>query len=161
MFYAGARAGGGDLDEAAKGKVGKLFVEFGAAVAREVDRNSLRRGVVRTMLPCSLIVVLDQEHLFVAAQKQLGMPTTLELDQRSQRFTATEIEDSARWEFGFDEPFIIQFPVEMLEQDASSREGAIAAIAQAHVQAEIQRVHREMNVIQINPIFGPTGLVYA
>jgi hypothetical protein len=64
---------------------------------------------------------------------------------------------AAKWEFGFDDPFVLPFPVSLLEADSTARAASLEAISQAHVQSEINRVHAQMNVVQINPVFGPAS----
>jgi hypothetical protein len=159
MFHQGTRTVGGNVDHQVSSKIQSLLDEFVAATAHEVEATRLRRAVVRSMLTCSLIVVLDAESLWIAAQKQTGMPSTIQLDHRDKKFPLREIYEAAKWEFGFDEPFVVQFPSSLLEQDTEIKANALFAIAKAHVQAELQRVHHEMNVIQINPIFGPASYV--
>lgn len=85
------------------------------------------------------------------------MPSTLWLYHGGRRSPLQEIYEVAKWEFGYDDPFVVQFPVSLLDMDRDSRRRALEAIAQAHVHAEVNRVKREMNMIQINPIFGPAA----
>ena len=72
-------------------------------------------------------------------------------------FPIEEIYAAARWEFGFDDPFVIQFPVGMLDQQSEARGAVLEAIASEHVRAELARVERMMNIVQVNPIFGPAS----
>jgi len=109
------------------------------------------------MLSCSTIRVLDSRTLFAVGQKHLGMPSTLNFDHRDKQFTLQDILTAAKWEFGYDDPFIVPFPSELLNQPEDIRSSSVQAIAEAHVQSEVQRVERQMNVIQINPIFGPAA----
>jgi len=64
---------------------------------------------------------------------------------------------AAKWEFGFDDPFVVPFPAALLDINPALRLQSVEAISQAHVQAELNRVHAQMNVVQINPIFGPAS----
>jgi len=95
--------------------------------------------------------------LWVAAEKASGMPTTLQLDKRNDTYPLQEILTAAKWEFGFDEPFIVPFPAALLDIGPESRLQAVEAISQAHIQAELNRVRAQMNVVQINPVFGPAS----
>ena len=45
----------------------------------------------------------------------------------------------------------------LLTQTTEQREPFLTAIAQTHVQSELNRVQKLMNLIQINPIFGPAA----
>jgi hypothetical protein len=149
------RSSNGNLPDEITNKINVLLDEFVEFAASEVRARQLRSAVVRSMLPCSVIVILDALTLWVAAQKQVGMPSTNTLDFRQQQFPAEEVFTAAKWEFGFDNPFVIAFPVALLDQHPSQRKHALEAIAKSYVESEIQRINAEMNTIQINPIFGP------
>jgi hypothetical protein len=155
MLHKGARSTGGNLPADITTKITALLDEFADIVLETIRTRHLRRAVVRSMLTCSTINILDRRHLFVAAQKQSGMPSTIGFDQRDKEFPIQEVLAAAKWEFGFDDPFIIPFPTEVLDQPKELRRPVIEAIAAAHIESEVQRVERQMNVIQINPIFGP------
>ncbi len=159
MFHKGARLSGGNLEGTLSTKVDALLDQFIEAVSNEVQTAHIRRAFVRSMLPCSLIVVVDSQHLWVAAQKQSGMPSTTSIAHLDKAFPSEEIFQAAKWEFGFDDPFVIQFPSPLLDDAPPARAPALLAVARTHVQSEVQRVHHQMNVIQINPIFGPASYV--
>jgi len=151
----GARMVGGNLSSDLSQKIGVLLDEFLESIQAEVRIRKLRSAVVRSMLPCSVIIILDADTLWVAAQKQAGMPSTNSLDFRQARFPAEEIYTAAKWEFGLDHPFVIAFPASLIDVSKEERQAALDAIAKSHVESELQRVNAEMNTIQINPIFGP------
>lgn len=148
MFHkGGARMVGGNLPSELTTKVDALLDEFLECTNSEVRARQLRSAVVRSMLPCSVIVVLDATTLWVAAQKQAGMPSTNTLDFRQQQFPAEEIFAAAKWEFGFEDPFVVAFPAKLLDLTTGQRKIALEAIAKSHVESEIQRVNAEMNTI--------------
>lgn len=158
MFHnSGARSVGGDLPQDQQTQIGLLLDHFTETVSAIVESRQIRRAMVRSSLSCSLIVVVDSQTIWVAAEKQSGMPTTMWLNHQSRLFSANEILDAAKWEFGFDEPFVIGIPVGLLHQTKEIRTGAIQAIANSHVESELQRVHKMLNVIPVNPIFGPAS----
>lgn len=158
MFHSGsARSVGGNLPPEQQAQIGLLFDQFAAVVSQIVEARMIRRAMVRSSLTCSLIVVCDSTRILVAAEKQSGMPTTMWLDHQAKQFSANEILDAAKWEFGFDEPFVIGFPAELIQQSEQIRAGALQAIANSHVESEMQRVHKMLNVIPVNPIFGPAS----
>jgi len=157
MFHKGTRLGGGNMSGEEQGKITTLLDEFVEEVASRVQAVRIRPAVVRSMLPCSLLIVLDSRNLFVVAQKQLEMPTTSAVDRRDAAFSAQDMLQAGEWELGFDDPFTIQFPAELLGQPRDMRAPVLSAIAAAYIQSELQRVERQMNVIQINPIFGPAS----
>lgn len=155
MFHKGARMSGGNLPGDLTTKISTLLDELLEYTISEVRARQLRSAVVRSMLPCSIVVIHDAETLWVAAQKQAGMPSTQTIDYRHEKLPAEEIYTAAKWEFGFDDPFVLAFPVQLLNQPTDQRKLAIEAIAKSHIESELQRVNAEMNTIQINPIFGP------
>jgi hypothetical protein len=159
MFHKGARLAGGNLDGVVSTKVTKLLDEFTDLVAKEVRVAQLPRAVVRSMLPCSLLLLLDSRNLWAAGQKESGMPSTTSLDHHDKTFAIDEIYQAAKWEFGFDDPFVIRFPAELLDQESNVRMSALVAIARTLVESERQRVHHQMNIVQINPVFGPASYV--
>jgi len=157
MLHKGTRTHGGNIPGDVEAKISGLLDQFTEIVAKKVHAASIRRAVVRSMLTCSTFNVLDSRHLFVAAQKQTGMPSTASLDHREKDFTIDDVYQAAKWEFGYDDPFVMQFPADLLEKTADERAAALEAIAETHIKSETHRVQREMNVIQINPIFGPAS----
>ena len=157
MFHKGARTTGGNLPSEVQPKISQLLDDFVDITTKEVQKRQLRRAIVRSQLVCSLIIVVDKNSIWVAAQKQTGMPSTISLDHRDKVFPMQEIFNAAKWEFGFDQPFVIAFPAIILNQTREEREAVISAIVNSHIESEFQRVQAEMNVIQINPIFGPAS----
>jgi hypothetical protein len=145
----------GNLPPELSQKIDALLDEFLESTQAEVRRRKVRSAVVRSMLPCSVITIVDADTLWITAQKQAGMPSTNSLDYRAERFPAEEIYAAAKWEFGFDNPFVIAFPATLIYLSKEERLPALDAIAKSHVESELQRVNSEMNTIQINPIFGP------
>lgn len=157
MFHQGARSTGGDLDGSFTPKIDALLTQFGEITQQRMGALGLRRAMVRSTLQCSLVIILDEKTLWVTAQKTSSMPTTLYLDRRTNVFPLEEVLSAAKWEFGFDDPFVVPFPADLLEAESTSRASALEAISQAHVQSEINRVHAQMNVVPINPVFGPAS----
>ena len=155
MFHQGTRTTGGHLSEDQTGKIGALLDDFMECVQTEVQNRNLRRAVVRSMLPCSLAIIMDVDALWIAAQKHSGMPSTQYFDCRQNRFLTEEIFVVAKWDVGFDDPFIINFHISLIDLKKSERQAVIESIARDHVDSELNRVNSEMNIIQINPIFGP------
>lgn len=157
MFHKGSRTTGGDLSDELRKQIGIILNEFIDIVAKLVGEMKIRRAIVRSMLPCNLIIVFDDKNISIAAQKSSGMPSTISLDQKGKQFSSRAIYESAKWEFGYDEPFVIQIPVDLLSKNTEERNASLKAVAKTHVQSEIYRVQREMNIIQISPIFGPAS----
>lgn len=158
MFHKGVRTSGGDLSKEDASDVERLLDQFIELVDKKATALRLRRAVVRSLLPCTTLHLLDSRHLFVAAQKQAaGMPSTVAFDRKETEFSTEQVREVAKWELGFDEPFVVSFPVHLLNNSNEGREPELSAIADAHVTAELNRVEREMSIIQVNPLFGPAS----
>lgn len=159
MLHQGTRTIGGNIPDPHSSIINQLLDEFVGIVSGKVVQKRIPRAVVRSMLTCSTVNVLDSQHLFVAAQKTAGMATTQSLYHPGRSFSLQEIYSAARWEIGFDNPFVIQFPVTALDLPQEERQVTLDAIAEEHIRSEVARVEREMNLIQISPIFGPASYV--
>jgi len=157
MMHKGARTTGGNMPAELQQKVNKLLDEFGTLVQGISQERHLQRAVVRSLLTCSLVAVLDKNNLFILAQRHFGMPSSLFIHVPEEQLTPQQALDSARWEFGLDDPFLIVFPSALLEQEEVQRRPALEAIAVAHVDSEFQRVIKMTSLIQINPLFGPAS----
>ena len=157
MLHQGTRTVGGNIPGELSSKMGSFLDEFVGIVSTKVVAANVRRAVVRSMLTCNTINVIDSHHLFVAAQKSLGMPSTVSLHHPDKSFTLQDIYEAARWDMGFDAPFVIQFPIEPLDQTPDQRRAVLEAVADEHIRSEIARIEREMNIVQVNPIFGPAS----
>lgn len=157
MFHKGARTSGGNLPQGEKKQVETILDEFFTIVSDEVRKRNLRRAVVRSMLPCNLIIALDSQYIYIAAQKSNGMPGTIYLDHRGKAFTKDQIFEAAVWEFGYENPFVIQFPSIILTESSQTRIPILQAIAYTHIESEINRVNKEKSMLQFNPVFGPAA----
>jgi len=157
MLHDGVRSVRGDLDNAIWKKISDMLNQFTEVVDKERTNREIQRAMIRSMLICDLFVVFDLQNVWIAAQKQHGIASRTTVDRTRQAFSVQEIYGIAKWEIGFDDPFVLQFPREILEQSNTERTATLTAIAQAHVEAEFQRVQRQMNIIQVNPVFGPAS----
>ena len=79
---------GGNLPDDLTKKVDTLLDEFLECTNSEVRARQLRSAIVRSMLPCNLVVILDAATLWVAAQKQAG-----DAINKHTRFSPTTISD--------------------------------------------------------------------
>lgn len=157
MLHKGVRTTGGNMSAELHQKVDKLLDEFGALVQGISQERHLPRAVVRSLLSCSLVAVLNKDNLFILAQHHFGTPSSLFFHVPEKRLTPQQALTSARMEYGFEDPFLIAFPSSFLEQDEVQRRPALEAIAVAHIDSEYQRVIRMTSLIQINPLFGPAA----
>jgi len=148
---------GGNLPNESQQAINKLLDEFIEIVENQAQHARLRRAVVRAQLPCSMIIVLDKNSIHVGAEKALGLASSTFIDQRENIFSQIQIYEGAKWEFGYEKHFVISFPSTLLNQGKDERVLALNQIAAAYIESEIRRVEKEMNLIQINPIFGPAS----
>lgn len=157
MMHKGARTTGGNMPAELQQKINRLLDEFGALVQGISQERHLQRAVVRSLLTCSLVALLDKNDLFILAQRHFGMPSSLFIHVPNKQLTPQQALDSARWEFGLEDPFLISFPSALLEQNEVQRRLVLEAIAVAHIDSELQRVVKMTSLIQINPLFGPAS----
>ena len=157
MMHKGPRAIRGDMPAELQRKVNKLLDEFGNLVQGISQERYLPRAVVRSLLPCSLVAVLDKNYLFILAQRHFGTPSSSYIYVPEKQLTPQQALDSARWEFGLEDPFLITFPASLIEQNEKERQAALEAIALTHVESELQRVIKITSLVQINPLFGPAS----
>ena len=157
MHKGGVRCIDGNMPAELQQKVNKLLDEFGALVQGTSQERRLQRAVVRSLLTCSLVVILDKNSLFILAQPHFEMSSSLFMHVSEKELTPQQALNSARWEFGLEDPFLIVFPSALLEQDEVQRRAALESIAVAHVDSEFQRVIKMTSLIQISPLFGPAS----
>ncbi|MDP2691093.1 MAG: hypothetical protein Q8O95_01650 [bacterium] len=157
MFHKGARTTGGQMDAENQKKVLEILDQFALEVQKESNQRKLQRAVVRSQLACNLVIFIDKKNIFVLATKSAGMPTTIYFDLPEKEFSIQQALNQAKWEFGFDEPFVISFPKEIIEKSEQERAGVIAAVAKSHVESEFNRVVETMSLIQVSPVFGPAS----
>jgi hypothetical protein len=157
MFHKGSRTSGGSLPNELMNPVNTLLDEFMDIVTQQAQIAKLKRAIVRAQLTCNMFIVLDKSSLHVGAEKASGMPSSIYIDHRTNLFSQQQVYDAAKWEFGYDKPFVISFPSTLLDQDKDKRHLSLSQIAVAYIESEVRRVEKEMNLIQINPIFGPAS----
>lgn len=157
MFHKDVRSTRGNLPNELQQSSNKLLDEFMDIVVSQAQKAQIRRAIVRAQLTCNIFVVLDKNSLHVGAEKASGMPSLSYIDQRTNVFSPQQVYDAAKWDFGYDKPFVISFPVKLLDQSKEERLPALNQIAIEYIGSEVRRVEKEMNLIQINPIFGPAS----
>jgi len=156
MFHKGARLSSltETIGKDAEQKLNNMLDQFIEIVSAEVNKREIRQAMVRSILPCHIFIVFDEKYVWIGAQKEIGFPSTRARVLLTALFSMESFLEGLKYDIGFDDPFIIQFPRELLYQSNEERAAILTAIAQSHVEAEFQRVQRQMNIIQINPIFG-------
>ncbi len=138
-------------------QVVQLLDEFGNLVQDISEKRNLRTAVVRSLLTCSIVAVLDKNNLFILAQRHFGTPTSLFIHIPDKQLSPQQALSNAIWEFGLEDPFLIAFPSELLEKGELERRPVLESIAVTHVESEFKRMIKMTSIIQINPLFGPAS----
>lgn len=139
MFHKGARATGSNLKDIENDKISKLFDEFIQITLSKSSEKNLKPAEVRSLSPCNLAIILDSLNLWVIAENHNGMPTTRSYNHKNDSFKIADIEKAAVYEFVFKEPFIIKYPVVLLEQGTEERKARLTEIAESHIVSEQER----------------------
>jgi hypothetical protein len=130
---------------------------FGEIVTELVSKDRRLPATVRTAMPCSAVAVLTRDAIVVMAQQHLGMPKTTVLLTPDRVITTEEALYLARWEFGFDDPFVVTLPKALLSVSDPKADPTLIAVAKSHIQAELARVSRMTQIVPVNPVFGPVA----
>ncbi len=147
----------GNMPADIRQKVDKLQDEFISLVQGISEERQLLRAVVRSQSDCIWVAVLDQNNLFILGQPHIGLLSYKYNHAPEKQLTTQQALDSARWECGLEDPFLIPFSASLLEQNEEDRRKALKAIALTHVESESQRFIKMTRIIQINPLFGPAS----
>lgn len=135
-------------------KVAEVLAELDEAIERTASNKDLSRTTVRTRLNCSLTVLVDKTHVFIIGQSHLGTPGHLYLSAPDKSFSADQALDVGSSHSGYEDPFLISLPKEVLEKVKNARHIDVESVSASFVESEVQRMVRKTSVIQMNPIFG-------
>jgi hypothetical protein len=149
-----ARMRSGEMEAELSAKVDKLIDEFMAIVDATTEERHLQRGIARSQLPCSMVAILDKKSLSILAQFRLENRTASYFYKPDIALTRQQAANSAQWEFGFDDAFIIQFSANLIEQSAQERHAALQEVASTHIDSEFQRLEKMLSLMRTRPIFG-------
>jgi len=83
------------------------------------------------------------------------MPTIMTYEKEEEEFSLQQLLEIGKWEFGFSDPFGFVVPKVTIGQSTEERRATLIAVASEIVQSEVSRVTTLMNLVQINPVFGP------
>ena len=145
----------GDMEAELIARVDGLLDEFMAMVDSMTEERHLQRGIARSQLPSSMVAILDRESLTILGQFRLENRTASYFSRPDMALNVQQAAQSAKWEFGFDDPFIIQFPAVLMDQSTPDRRTALEGIAAKHVDAEYLRLEEKLSLMRHRPIFGP------
>jgi hypothetical protein len=144
----------GEMEAELSAKVDKLIDEFMAIVDATTEERHLQRGISRSQLPCSMVAILDKESLSILAQFRLENRTASYFYKPDIALTPQQAANSAQWEFGFEDAFIIQFPAKLVAQSTQERHGALQKVASEHIDSEFLRLEKMLSLVRARPIFG-------
>lgn len=135
-------------------RVDRIAEEFMAIVDSLVDERHLQKGLARIQLPCSIVFILDQDSLFILGQFRVENRIAGYYHRPDKSMTIQKVASSAKWEFGFEDSFVIQLPADLLEKSTEKRRSSLMEIASNHIDAEFLRLAQLLNLIRTRPIFG-------
>ena len=110
MQNGGTRMTSGDMAPELQAKVDKLMEEFAAVVDAMAEDRHLQKGIARIQLPFSMVAILDKEKLSILAQFRMENRFASYFYKPNIALTPQQAANSAQWEFGFVDAYIIQFP---------------------------------------------------
>lgn len=154
MLYDTTRTRSGNMPPDLTVKVDGLLEEFMAVVDAMTDERHLQRGIARSQLQNSMVAVLDSENLSIMAEIQSGSRFASYYYSPDISLTRQQAANSAQWEFGLVDPFIIQFPRRLLEQGPEERLQELRRIASEHIDSEFRRLMDLLSITRTRPIFG-------
>jgi hypothetical protein len=149
-----ARMRSGDMEAELSAKVDKLIDEFMTIVDATTEERHLQRGIARSQLPCSMVAILDKKSLSILAQFRMENRIASYFYRPDIVLEPQQAANSAQWEFGFEDAFIIQFPANLIEQSAQERHDALREVASEHIDSEFQRLEKMLSLMRTRPIFG-------
>lgn len=149
-----ARMRSGDMDAELSVKIDQLIDEFMAIVDATTEDRHLQRGITRSQLPCSVVAILDKNNLSILAQFRLENRITSYFYRPDLSLSPQLAANSAQWEFGFADAFIIQIPANLLEQSTADRHAALQKVANEHIDSEFLRLENMLSLMRTRPIFG-------
>ena len=101
------------------------------------DRH-LQKGIARIQLPFSMVAILDKEKLSILAQFRMENRFASYFYKPSIALTPQQAANSAQWEFGFDDAYIIQFPGHCWTRVQLIRHSALQAVSAQHIDSEFR-----------------------
>jgi len=159
MIHRGIRTKGGTMPLETQEKIDALLDEFVSFVNEISDSRHLQRGIARSSLPCSIVVILDRSKLLVIAQFRPSNLSSMYISAEHLELAADQALSKASWEFGFEDPFLLQFPADLLDTPAADRADALRKMAEDHVDSEFLRFMGMLSMLRLRPAFGPAPYV--
>ncbi len=159
MMQSGDRIKGGDMPTDLIEKVDGMLDQFMGIVNNLVEERKIQRGIVRSQNPSSIVAVLDRATLYILAQHHAGALSTMYTYHPDKQISEQKALSSARWEFGYEDPYMVVFPAVVLDESERDRRDILRVIALTHVESEVQRAINLMSLMQIRPLFGHASYI--
>jgi hypothetical protein len=148
------RTRSGDMSPELQDRIDRMLDEFMQAVDAITQDRHLQKGIARSQLPSSMVAILDRDTLSILAQFRKENRVSMYLQAPKISLTRQSAANSAQWEFGFEDPFVIQFPAISLEQSSEQRRPDLEKIASEHIDSEFVRLMGLLSLMRTRPIFG-------
>jgi hypothetical protein len=148
----------GNMSPELQAKVDELMEDFMGVVNAMAEDRHLQKGIARSQLPNSMVAILDKERLSILAQFRLESRFASYFNNSSVALTSQQAANSAQWEFGLEDAFIIQFPKELLNQSTEQRLSDLKRISSEHIDSEFNRFMVLLSLMRTRPIFGQAPL---
>jgi hypothetical protein len=154
MIHDGTRSEGGTMPQELRESVDRLLEEFMVQVDALSYERHLQKGIARSQLPCDVLALVDHESLYVVAQLRSENRSSTYIHNPDASWTSQKVMNSAQWEFGFIDPFMIKFPASLLFDDSKRRQESLQKIAGDHIDSEFARFANLLSLLRTKPIFG-------
>lgn len=154
MLNDATRVRSGNMSPELQAKVDKLMEEFMAVVDRMVEERHLQKGIARSQLPNNMVAIVDKENLSILAQFRPENRFASYYYNPNVALTPQQAANSAQWEFGLEDPVVIQFPASLLDLDPGQRQKALEKISAQHIDSEFMRLMELLSLMRTRPIFG-------
>jgi hypothetical protein len=158
MLYDKSRTRSGNMPNELQARVDRLLEEFMSAVDAVSEDRHLQKGIARSQLPSSMVAILDKENLNILAQFRPENRFSTYIHNPGIAISPQKASMSAQWEFGFEDPFIIQIPAELLDKGPEERRPVLEKIATEHIDSEFKRFMGLLSLLRTRPIFGPAPM---
>ena len=153
MMHDGARSRGGSMPTELQEEIDRLLDEFMAEVDTISQDRHLQKGIARSQLPCDMLAVVDKDNLYVVAQLRSENRTSTYIYNPEASWSPQKVLNSAQWEFGFTDPFLIRFPASLVTEK-NERHEVLRKIASDHIDSEFMRFMSLLSLLRTRPIFG-------
>ncbi len=142
------------MPEELQEKVDRLLDEFMSQVDALSQERHLQKGIARSQLPCDMLAVMERDSLYVVAQLRSENRSSTYIYNPDASWTPQKVMNSAEWEFGFVDPFLIKLQARLLAEDSEHRRDSLRKIASDHIDSEFTRFISLLSLLRTRPIFG-------